>query len=906
MDASYYARWKASKLSYSDVFNRDFLISNSLGNRALHKADSSDGKTQNTTSVKSGLTYTIYTANDSYFTGLNSNNIYDMRQGDMGNRLYYLESSVASAISDMKQIAAAYPLGGVYAALETFAKTVDTTNIQTYLKIGGLADDMTTANATYTANYNTLYNLLSSLKGADGTNQQAALNYVTNLGSLPAGTNKYVVLITDGAPNVDGVNATTIAAAAKTLKQNGYTVITVGLSTREVSVASEILWKAASFVDSSVDVDSTDTTKAKYYYYAETGNDLTWILRDIVRSIMQEATVQATITDEIDQLFYPVSKDGTPLSSGEWINPAGEKVNSNASDAAGQVTYNSTTGKWTVTWKNQEASWGGWNGTVFVKAKEDFMGGNNVSTNASASAAPESYTVNKGQTNEKTATYSDADKQAKTITLATPYVNVDELHMTQNNTEWTVYLGAEVDPSEQLQKLWDSIVINTVVTTDGMNNDYTMSGKNEYYPVQESSLDTQAPESGVETIPLSHYIASDVLTAATTGLLAQLKDGNETTSVTSDAISYSPYGQGKAGSFYITLTKTVNDEAKSTAPDSHVTEKTGDAVETYKLTVTYVPDSESTRQTLLITNGKVTSGDDDYQHHGGHSMEKEAAESISENTHIINVFAKKLKLLKVDQSQQTLTDEAEFVLYRKATTAEESDESVVKKTITGLTGNYVSVQTLKTSNGVITTDALPLIKGTENYDEPYYLVETKAPAGYIMMTESLKVTIDMSASTTLDHNMWGRYVEATSYTSGETYYTFNSSTNEYVEASISSQSDLDNSTVTVYHFVTNSNTKPNPYILSDWLQEATIKVTALDGTTSSSAIRVIPDGEHGITYDSENDTTDASVTYRIINNAGYELPSTGGPGTHIFTILGSILICLAGASLLLMRRRRRA
>ena len=40
---------------------------------------------------------------------------------------------------------------------------------------------------------------------------------------------------------------------------------------------------------------------------------------------------------------------------------------------------------------------------------------------------------------------------------------------------------------------------------------------------------------------------------------------------------------------------------------------------------------------------------------------------------------------------------------------------------------------------------------------------------------------------------------------------------------------------------------------------------------------------------------------RVQNSAGYELPSTGGPGTHLFTILGSILIF--GAGVLLWRRR---
>ena len=64
-------------------------------------------------------------------------------------------------------------------------------------------------------------------------------------------------------------------------------------------------------------------------------------------------------------------------------------------------------------------------------------------------------------------------------------------------------------------------------------------------------------------------------------------------------------------------------------------------------------------------------------------------------------------------------------------------------------------------------------------------------------------------------------------------------------------------------------------------------------------------------------TEESSTTYSIINGAsdaedggvivnqtfgGYELPSTGGPGTRLFTILGSILIL--GAGVLLWRRRR--
>ena len=52
-------------------------------------------------------------------------------------------------------------------------------------------------------------------------------------------------------------------------------------------------------------------------------------------------------------------------------------------------------------------------------------------------------------------------------------------------------------------------------------------------------------------------------------------------------------------------------------------------------------------------------------------------------------------------------------------------------------------------------------------------------------------------------------------------------------------------------------------------------------------------------------TKDRAVDGKAIINTlegGYELPSTGGPGTRIFTILGSVLIL--GAGVLLWGRRR--
>ena len=50
--------------------------------------------------------------------------------------------------------------------------------------------------------------------------------------------------------------------------------------------------------------------------------------------------------------------------------------------------------------------------------------------------------------------------------------------------------------------------------------------------------------------------------------------------------------------------------------------------------------------------------------------------------------------------------------------------------------------------------------------------------------------------------------------------------------------------------------------------------------------------------------TEASAVYRIINGNGYELPSTGGPGTDRLYLLGGAMILFAGAGLILRRRRR--
>ena len=111
---------------------------------------------------------------------------------------------------------------------------------------------------------------------------------------------------------------------------------------------------------------------------------------------------------------------------------------------------------------------------------------------------------------------------------------------------------------------------------------------------------------------------------------------------------------------------------------------------------------------------------------------------------------------------------------------------------------------------------------------------------------------------------------------------------------------------------------PDGYVLSEditfyfkiesgevkWLVKGTDKPSEWEENLENEMVHFEPahaaveaDPENGIEAQSVS-----NVSFRISNEPGAALPHTGGPGTGIFTILGSLLI--AGAGLLLWRKRR--
>ena len=65
-------------------------------------------------------------------------------------------------------------------------------------------------------------------------------------------------------------------------------------------------------------------------------------------------------------------------------------------------------------------------------------------------------------------------------------------------------------------------------------------------------------------------------------------------------------------------------------------------------------------------------------------------------------------------------------------------------------------------------------------------------------------------------------------------------------------------------------------------------------------VKVVIDNEGKVTYGNDNTAADPDV--KVLNQTGTELPSTGGMGTTIFYVLGSVLVVAAGVLLVTKKR----
>lgn len=223
-----------------------------------------------------------------------------------------------------------------------------------------------------------------ALKAGGGTKPAIGLNKAKKLlDSANDDKPKYVILFTDGAPTGDNTapegqspewHADTVKeanTAAQGLKDAGYTVYTIGFALDS---------RAQAFLAGGTYDNTTypGIASKNCAFNAENATELGDIFKDIQNTITQDISITgATITDIIDPSFELLKDDGTLYTQDDLNN--GVRVNGG--------TVSLVNGCYQIQWTDQtipnKKKNGEWNKTIKVKAKDNFVGGNNVTTNVS-------------------------------------------------------------------------------------------------------------------------------------------------------------------------------------------------------------------------------------------------------------------------------------------------------------------------------------------------------------------------------------------------------------------------------------------------------------------------------------------------------------------------------------------
>lgn len=358
-------------------------------------------------SYTSGETFDL--GNKSYIFYTSNDNESD---GTPVTRLHYLKKAATQFVKDVAEVSP-----NTRISLVTFAKESDV--------VVALRDTLAT-------NQGDLLDEIEALQTTGGTNQTAALEDAKEQldNTVDEDRKQYVVLLTDGSPNADGCDETTIEDAASAITSSEQrTLMTVGVNLDQITATKDLMEKIAS--------PSSDGS-SKLSFNAASGDQLSGIMNSIFQTIMENIPItNAVIKDYIDPRFEVDEAS---------VEAVGGKV---GKDAGG--TY--------VIWENQNipaaSSSGtpGWSKTITVKAKEDYIGGNKVTTNGSGSGITVGDTM---------------------LPFDNPVVNV-KAELEVGNYETTIFKGDSVaeTPEEVIKKLFD---VDAMVTKydnpgDSVNKD---------------------------------------------------------------------------------------------------------------------------------------------------------------------------------------------------------------------------------------------------------------------------------------------------------------------------------------------------------------------------------------------------------------------------------------------------
>lgn len=299
----------------------------------------------------------------------------------------------------------------------------DVTNVtDTLLKVG--------------ENKDTLIKNVSRLSAGGGTSPHTALKKALKLLNN-AKNPKYVILFTDGEPTGndsvwDNDYQDYAEKAAKALKDKGIKVFTVGFALSE---------RGQKFL-------AGDEKDSKNYpgiasegcaFNATNAEDLAKIFEKIQHTVTEDTAIQnATVTDVIDPRFVILDKEGNAITADQLKDGKTVQVKDG-------TVYLDAKGNQCIKWERQripnkkenKAGDACWSRSIKVKAKDDYIGGNNVPTNVS----PDSK-ISTG--------YGDA-------ILPQPTVNV-KADLTVDNLEKVIFLGDPTPTADLPDSMLSSIL----------------------------------------------------------------------------------------------------------------------------------------------------------------------------------------------------------------------------------------------------------------------------------------------------------------------------------------------------------------------------------------------------------------------------------------------------------------
>lgn len=282
---------------------------------------------------RSGRWYTGYAEYSDDSTRVYSNSIYTV---------YSKKDNEKSRIQAVKDAATA------------FVSNLRTTSPNSRVSVTGFSSSVNTNTSLLRVGVDSEYNqiilAINGLGSTGGTRQDLGLNAAKDKLNASTTADKYVVLLTDGTS--DAPNSAVNSATA--VKDAGIKLMTIGVSL-------------------------TDETQ-------------TWLAG---LSSGQGYSFNASSTQEINQAFAFVSQtieDTLPISGAvvrDYIDPRFELVTSKENIAAmgGEIKTDETTGQTYIEWNNavigKKGTDGtpGWSKKIRVKAKDAYIGGNDVVTN---------------------------------------------------------------------------------------------------------------------------------------------------------------------------------------------------------------------------------------------------------------------------------------------------------------------------------------------------------------------------------------------------------------------------------------------------------------------------------------------------------------------------------------------